>query len=133
WKAKNYREAERYLKKAVSLDPEYADALYLLGDLYIKQRQIDKAESLWTKLLEVCPNYKAEVKYFVGVILMENGKRPEAIAMFESFLADPERDRGYDKEVKDALKEAKLLDELLGNPVAFNPKVVQRLSTMEDE
>src|SRR5690606_7676056 len=72
WKAKNYREAERYLKKAVSLDPEYADALYLLGDLYIKQRQIDKAESLWTKLLEVCPNYKAEVKYFVGVILMEN-------------------------------------------------------------
>ncbi|WP_417590153.1 OmpA family protein [Owenweeksia hongkongensis] len=133
WKAKNYREAERYLKKAVSLDPNYADALYLLGDFYIKQRQIDKAEPLWLKLLEVCPNYKAEVKYFVGVILMENGKRPEAIAMFESFLSDPERDRGYDKEVRSALKEAQLMDELLSNPVAFNPTVVQRISTQEDE
>lgn len=133
WKNKNYSETERYLKKAVSMDPEYADALYLLGDFYIKRRQIDLAEPLWTKLLKVCPNYKAEVKYFVGVILMENGKRPEAIAMFESFLADPERDRGYDKEVRSVLKEAKLMDELLGNPVAFNPAVVQRLSTMDDE
>lgn len=133
WKNKNYSETERYLKKAVSMDPEYADALYLLGDFYIKRRQIDLAEPLWTKLLKVCPNYKAEVKYFVGVILMENGKRPEAIAMFESFLADPERDRGYDKEVRSVLKEAKLMDELLGNPVAFNPTVVQRLSTMDDE
>lgn len=133
WKAKNYREAERYLKKAVSMDPEYADALYLLGDMYIKMRQIEKAEALWLKLIEVCPNYKAEVKYFLGVILLENGNREKAIPMLESFLQDPERDYGYDKEVKAALKEAKVLDELLGNPVLFSPQVVQRISTEEDE
>lgn len=133
WKSKNFREAERYLKKAVSMDPEYADALYLLGDMYIKMRQIEKAEALWLKLMEVCPNYKAEVKYFLGVILLENGKREQAITLLESFLKDPERDYGYDQEVKAALKEAKLKEELLGHPVPFNPQVVQRISTEEDE
>ena len=27
WKTGNYREAERYLSKAISLDPDHADAL----------------------------------------------------------------------------------------------------------
>ena len=133
WKAKNYREAERYLKKAVSMDPNYADAMYLLGDLYIRKQQIELAEPLWMKVLEVCPDYKAELKYFLGVILMENGQREKAISLFESFLKDPLRDYGYDAEVKAVLKEAKLMDELLGHPVPFNPQVVQRISTMDDE
>ncbi len=133
WKAKNYREAERYLSKAVDMDPEYADALYLLGDLYVKKMMIEKAEGLWLKLLEVCPDYKSEVKYFLGAILLENGKRKKAIALFESFLADPYRDRMLDEEVEIALKEAKLKESLLGNPVEFNPTPVKRLSGTDDE
>ncbi len=133
WRAKNYREAERYLGKAVDMDPNYADALYLLGDLYVKKMQIEKAEILWTKLLEVCPDYKAEVKYFLGSILLENGKREKAIALFESFLADPSRDVMFDTEVKTALKEAKLKESLLGNPVEFDPVPVKRLSGEADE
>ncbi len=133
WKAKNYREAERYLGKAVDMDPNYADALYLLGDLYVKKMQIDKAALLWKKLLEVCPDYKAEVKYFLGSILLENGDRKKAIELFESFLSDPSRDVMFDTEVKDALREAKLKEALLGNPVEFNPTPVKRLSGVEDE
>lgn len=133
WKAKNYREAERYLSKAVSMDPEYADALYLLGDLYVKKMDIQKAEALWLKLLEVCPDYKAEVKYFLGSILLENGKRQKAIELFESFLSDPTRDRLFDSEVEVALKEARLKESLLGDPVEFNPTPVKKLSGTEDE
>lgn len=133
WRAKNYREAERYLKKAVSMDDQYADAMYLLGDLYLRQRKVEMAEPLWMKVLEVCPDYNAELKYFLGVMYLENGKRDKAIELFESFLKDPNRDYGYDREVKAVLKETRLMDELLGNPVPFSPQVVQRLSTMEDE
>lgn len=133
WRAKNYREAERYLGKAVDMDPEYADALYLLGDLYVKKMQLEKATLLWTKLLEVCPDYKPEVKYFLGSILLENGERKEAIALFESFLADPAHDRMLDTEVEKALKEAKLKDQLLGNPIEFNPIAVKKLSGQADE
>ncbi len=133
WRAKNYREAERYLKKAVDMDPNYADALYLLGDLYVKKGMIDKAEGLWLKLLEVCPEYMAEVKYYVGVILLENGEREQAIALFESFLKDPSRDRGYDKECRAALREARLKNDLLTNQVEFNPVPLRPLCTQEDE
>ena len=39
----------------------------------------------------------------------------------------------FDTEVKTALKEAILKEELLGNPVEFNPVPVKRLSGVEDE
>lgn len=133
WKTGNYREAERYLKQAVNLDENYADALYLLGDLYVKTLKLSRAEAAWTKLLEVCPDYKPEVYYFLGTLLLENGKRDDAIINFDKFLNHPERDRGYEPEVKKAKKEAILLNDLLGNPVVFNPKPVKGISTTEDE
>jgi len=133
WRTGNYREAERYLKKAVRLDENYADALYLYGDLSVKSMRLPQAEALWLKVLEICPDYKPELNYFLGSILLENGKREKAIELFNAFLTNPERDRGYDKEVKNALNEAKLLEKLLGNPVEFDPEPVQRVSTTEDE
>ncbi len=133
WKTGNYREAERYLKKAVGLDNNYADALFLYGDLSVKTLKLPQAEALWMKLLDVCPDYKPELYYFLGSILLENGKRQKAIELFNTFLSHPERDRGYDQEAKEALGEAKLLEELMGNPVPFDPKPVQRISTRDDE
>ena len=52
WKAKNYREVERYLEKCLRLDASYAPALYLLGELNLRKGDIKKAKFLWEKLLE---------------------------------------------------------------------------------
>lgn len=133
WKAKNYREAERYLKKAVNIDNEYPEALFLLGDLYVRKSQLQKASALWAKLVEVCPNYKPEVSYFLGAIFLELERRKEAIDLFNGFLENPERDRGFDKEVKMALHEATILEEIMSNPVAFEPASMKGLCTIEDE
>lgn len=133
WRQKNYREVERYLEKAIRLNNEYAHALYLLAELSVRKNEFLKAEALFAKLIEVCPNYKAEVYYFLGVLYQEGGKTEKAIALYEQFLNNPERDFGYDREVKEALSAAKLQNELMGNPVAFEPKPLQRISTTEDE
>ncbi len=133
WNQKNYREVERYLEKALRFDPEYADALYLLGELKLRQRQLAKAQFLWAKLIEVCPNYKPEVAYFLGVMYLEENKLDKAIPLIEQFLANDERDFGYDKEAKAALAEARKKQALFSNEVAFDPKPVQRLSTEADE
>lgn len=133
WKSKNYREAERYLKKAVSIDSEYPEALFLLGDLYVRKSQLKKASALWAKLIEVCPNYKPEVAYFLGSIFLELGKRKEAIELFSKFLENMERDRSYDKEVKIALEEAIVLDEIMSNPIVFEPTSMKGLCTIQDE
>lgn len=132
-RTKNYREAERYLKKAINLDETYADALYLMGDLSVKRLKLRDAEAYWSQLLKVCPDYKTEVYYYLGSILLENGKRLRAIELFEKFLAHPEHDPGYNKEAEAALKEARLLEELFGNPVVFTPKVLKGISTTADE
>ncbi len=133
WNQKNYREVERYLEKALRFNAEYAHGLYLLGELKVRQGEIRKAQFLWSKLMEVCPNYKAEIAYFLGVMYMEQNKLDKAIPLIERFLANPERDFGYDKEAKAALEEAKKKQKLFGNAVAFDPKPVQRLSTEADE
>lgn len=133
WKRGNYREAERYLRKAIMLDDSYADALYLLGDLYVKKGDLHRAEALWTKLLDVCPDYKPEVNYFLGSILLSYDKFDKAIELFEAFLTHPDRDLGYEPEVKEALKEAKTKKSLISNAVDFDPKPVQRISSPKDE
>jgi outer membrane protein OmpA-like peptidoglycan-associated protein/tetratricopeptide (TPR) repeat protein len=133
WNQKNYREAERYLEKALRYDAHYADALYLLGELKLRQREIVKTQFLWSLLVEECPNYKPEIPYFLGVMYLEDNKLNKAIPLIEQFLANPERDFGYDKEAKAALEEAKLKKSLLENTVAFDPKPVQRISTTADE
>lgn len=133
WKAKNYREAERYLNKAVKLDNEYPDALFLLGDLYVRKGQLKKASALFEKLVQVCPNYKPEVSYFLGSIFLGLERRKEAIDLFNGFLVNPERDRGYDKEVKLALKEAIIIEKIMNNPHPFEPRSMKGLCTIEDE
>lgn len=133
WRANNYREAERYLRKAVMIDENFADGLYLLGDLYVKMMRLPQAEALWTRLLKECPDYKPEVKYFLGSIVLENEKYERAIEHFEDFLNDRERDYGYDREVKDALLEARLKKKLYDDPIDFKPKTVKKVSTISDE
>ncbi len=133
WRAKNYREAERYLRKAVMIDETYADGLFLLGDLYVKMMRLPQAEALWTRLLKECPNYNSEVKYYLGSILLENEKYERAIHLFEDFLDDRDRDYGYDREVKDALAEARLKQELYAKPIDFKPRSVRKVSTISDE
>lgn len=133
WAKKNYREAERYLEKAVRYNPEYAHALYLLGKYMLGKKDFLKAEAIFIRLLKVCPDYKPEVKYLVGIMLLEGGKEQKAIPYLEQYLEDPEREFGYDKEVKAALVEAKTMIKLREDPVDFDPQVVQRISTEADE
>jgi outer membrane protein OmpA-like peptidoglycan-associated protein/tetratricopeptide (TPR) repeat protein len=133
WRTKNYREAERYLRKAVMIDEHYGDALYLLGDLYVKMMRLPQAEALWTRLLEECPDYNSEVKYYLGSILLENAKYDRAIGHFEDFLDDRDRDYGFDAEVKEALAEARMKKRMYEKPIDFEPHVVKKVSTQNDE
>ena len=70
---------------------------------------------------------------FLGIIYMENGKKAKAEELLEAFLTKPERERGYDKDAKAALKEMRLKQVLTENPVPFDPHPVKKISTKADE
>ncbi|GAB5557169.1 MAG: hypothetical protein SchgKO_13820 [Schleiferiaceae bacterium] len=130
---KDIKMARVYLSSALRIQEDNPDALYLMGDLSIKERNTRKCEAYWNQLLEVCPNYLAEVQFYLGVVTLENGSPEKAEVLLETFLKNGERDRGYDKEAKLILKEIKLKRDLFANPIPFEPKPVLGVSTSDDE
>lgn len=55
-----YKEAEEELIKAIEADPNYISAYHLLGNLYKKTGDIDKANETWNKMLKIKPLYPRE-------------------------------------------------------------------------
>jgi tetratricopeptide (TPR) repeat protein len=53
----SYGQAEKELKKELSLYPNYDKALFNLGHLYYKQKRLTEAAQLWQVALKVNPNY----------------------------------------------------------------------------
>ncbi len=127
------RMANIYANNALKFDDDNAHAFYLLGEIALRERNLLKAEASWTQCLEVCPDYKADLFFFLGIIYLENGKKQQAEELLNKFLESPDRERGYDKDAKSALKEIRLKDELMNNPVPFDPKPIRQISTPADE
>ena len=130
---KDYKMARIYVNNVLEVAPKNAHGLYLMGELGLREKNVNKAEAYWTQLIAVCPNYRAEVQFFLGVILLENGKKKKSEEMMKLFLANPERDRGYDKEAESIIIEINLQETLFGNPVPFDPKPVTSICTRDDE
>lgn len=130
---KNLKMASIYVGNAMKFQEDNVHALYLTGEIAIREGNLYQTEAAWAKTLEVCPNYKGDLYYFLGIIYMENGKKAKAEELLEKFLTMGDRERGYDKDAKAALKEIRLKDNLFSNPVPFDPHPVKQVSTPADE
>lgn len=133
YKARNVREVRRYLDKALRFQEDHADALFLMGDISFREGKVTEAEAYWMKLMEVCPDYKADVQFFIGMILFNKGKYDKALPLLYAYVVHPERDPELEKEARAVLKEAELKAQLSTNPVAFDPHPVPGISTEWDE
>ncbi len=72
-----YKEAELELKKAISLNPKYANAYYNLAVLFIGQGNLQKAELELKKAIKLKSNFAA-AHYNLGFILKDLGRFKEA-------------------------------------------------------
>ena len=133
WKAKNKQQARYYLERAISADENCADALYLLGELFFISGNLQGAEANWVKTQAICPNYKAELDFYLGIIMLEAGKNKQAEERLERYLKNPERDRSFDREARNALESATIVARLMDNPVPFQPHPLRRICTTADE
>ena len=70
-------EAEFNLKKAISLNPNYANAYYNLAVLFIDKGKLDKAEFNLKKAIKLKPDF-AIANYNLGFILKDLGRLKEA-------------------------------------------------------
>jgi tetratricopeptide (TPR) repeat protein len=73
----NFAEAEKYLLKAVELDPGFVDAMDHFGFAYRNQKKYDEAERIYLRSIETVPNNI--VPYInLAVVYKNQGRLEEA-------------------------------------------------------
>lgn len=80
------RKAEDSFNAALKLKPDDAPTLYLLAAVHIQNNELADAEALLNRAKTAQPNL-AEVYYGLGALYNLQGKKTEAIAAFEKFIA----------------------------------------------
>jgi len=90
-----HKEAELELKKAISLNPKYANAYYNLAVLFIGQGNLEKAELELKKAIKLKSDF-AIAHYNLGFILKDKGRFKEAESHTQKALEfDPQLTDAY--------------------------------------
>lgn len=133
WEQKNQRELKRNLDLAIRSDENNPHALYYFGEYNARQGELWITEAVWSHLLDICPDYKAEVLFKLGVILMENGKQEQGLDMLQRYTTHPERDKRMVAQAESILSELDLVERLTSNPLPFDPQPLEHICTDDDE
>ncbi|MCK4809470.1 MAG: fused MFS/spermidine synthase [Candidatus Omnitrophica bacterium] len=86
---KKYKQAINFYKKALKINPDYAEGYSNIGAALARQDKLDEAVLEYTKALEINPDF-AEANYSMGNILLLQGKVKQAESYFKKVLeVDP--------------------------------------------
>jgi len=137
FKKGNYSLAGQQLKIVLRTEPDCVDALYVMGLLNYKKSNpnLRDAEKYFSKVIEQCPFYDVYTYYYLGEIYygLENFDR--VVKNLEIFLKDVDKiktDQDYNRAI-DLLQYSKFYLDITSHPVPFAPKVVEGISTAENE
>jgi len=81
-----YKDAQVYFRKAIRLNPKYAEAYANLGALYAKFKEYDKAIKLYQECIKIKPNY-AGAYTNLGNALNKTKRHEEAIYFHKTAIA----------------------------------------------
>ena len=92
----NDKGAETQLERSISLNPNSAAPLILLGQIQWKQGLLTRAEESLGKACKAAPN-SVEAHFQLGTLLDTMKRHSKAVAQFEKVVAlDPRNPRAYD-------------------------------------
>lgn len=133
----NYSECIGTLQEIIGLEPDYADAYFMLGLVYIEDSRMNliQAKLNFEHVIEICPDYEIYAYYHLARIAYGAKEYKEALDYINVFLEDVDKirsDNDYNEAV--AIQEyAGFYHKTLNSPVPFDPKPVAGISTKEDE
>jgi outer membrane protein OmpA-like peptidoglycan-associated protein/tetratricopeptide (TPR) repeat protein len=132
-----YSTAYQLLKDVVDMEPEYADAYFVLGLINIKKSNpnIAAAEKYFLQTIEICPSYDPYAYYYLGDIYYGKEEYGKAYKYLSEFLKDVEKiksDKDYSRAVSMS-DFSKYYFDMMENPVPFSPRAVKGISTKDDE
>ena len=137
FRQRNYSETIRQLNDVIDIEPDYVDAYFVLGLIYIKERRMNlkAAKENFINVIKLCPDYDIYAYYHLARIAYGAQEYDKAYDYISIFLEDIDKirtDEDYDEAVR-IQDFAKFYKKMLKNPVPFNPKPVPGISTEYDE
>jgi outer membrane protein OmpA-like peptidoglycan-associated protein len=133
----NYGLASQQMRKVLNAEPACVDAYYALGVINIKRSDynLKEAEKNFLKVIELCPLYDVYAYFYLGEIFYGREDYEKAIGYLDQFLKDVDKiktDADYNRAVE-LLDYSKFITGMMKNPVPFEPKVVDGISTAANE
>lgn len=129
--------AEEKLSKVYEEEPECLEACFLLGMINILKNNynLPQAEKYLNKVIELCPDYNPEAWYYLGEISYGKELYDKAVTYLTEFLKDPDKIKNEEhyKRADELLSYSKFISRIINNPVPFDPKVVEGISTDQNE
>jgi len=137
FKKKNYFQAGLTLKNVLKEEPGCVDAYYVMGLInYLKANaNLTEAEKYFMETIKRCPGYDPYAYYYLGEINYVNEKFDTVVRFMTEFLKDVDKiksDADYNR-ATELLRYSVFYLEMIRNPVPFQPKVVEGISTPENE
>jgi outer membrane protein OmpA-like peptidoglycan-associated protein/tetratricopeptide (TPR) repeat protein len=137
YSAGQYNDAIKTLRDIIEMEPDYAEPYYLLGTISIKRadRNLKAAKMYFKQAIELCPDYDPYAYYYLGDIYYGAEKYDTASIYLKDFLKDVDKiksDEDY-KRAEQMQKYAEFYDKMYKNPVPFEPKPLEGISTPLDE
>ncbi|MHC4531046.1 MAG: sulfatase-like hydrolase/transferase [Planctomycetota bacterium] len=105
-KQKSFDSAIGHYKKALEINPDFANAYYNLGNVFLRRGELDEAIKHYTKALDLAPDLP-EAHLNMGNALLKQGKLEEAIAYYNKAI----KVRPDYREALQNLQQAQLLKE----------------------
>jgi outer membrane protein OmpA-like peptidoglycan-associated protein len=137
YKKGNYTETLKRMKSVISQEPEFTDAWYLIGLINFKRTNSNfkEAERNFLKVVELCPDYDPYVYYYLGEICYGEERYDSTVKYLSEFVKDVEKiksDKDYNRAM-DLLNYSEFYQDVISKPVPFEPRVVEGISTVENE
>lgn len=125
------------LNETLDIEPEFVDAYFLLGLIYIDINNIRPKPAMenFLKVVELCPNYDIYTWYYLAQLTYSAREYDSAYSYIQKFLEDVDlikSDEDYAEALK-ILEYSKFYVDIFSHPVPFNPKPVKGISTSMDE
>lgn len=139
---KKYDKKERlkFLREALELEPDYAEANFLMAEEIIKTARVEgqsfkNAEKYLQVVIDNCPDYSPYTYFYLAQIRYGERKYTECAKLLDRFMKNVDlikKDEDYNM-AEQLKKSAKSLADIFENPRPFNPTSVAETSTKDDE
>ncbi|MGC6491053.1 MAG: OmpA family protein [Flavobacteriales bacterium] len=126
-------ESIKSLEKAISIQENYADAYFLLGQLYELKKIYQKAIHNFEKTTVYCPMYSSSVYWSLAELYFEEKEYEKAKIQYQTFLKFIATNEDQKALARSKMKLADFYIDIYSNPVPYNPQFVKGISTSNDE